>query len=139
MPYRGLTGHGTYFITSSTFQKKSILQADRMAALLVEVFQHYRAQKKFLLHKYVVMPDHFHVLITPSETLERSVQLIKGGFSFRAKKELGFGGEVWQNSFEDRRVSGAQEYESYRKYILENPVKRGWCKWLESLLLAPRM
>jgi putative transposase len=50
------------------------------------------------------MPDHFHLLITPFETLERSLQLIKGGFSFRAKKELGFGGEVWQNSYYDRRV-----------------------------------
>src|SRR6266566_7977562 len=36
------------------------------------------------------MPDHFHVLITPTITLERALQLIKGGFSFRATKELGF-------------------------------------------------
>jgi hypothetical protein len=30
------------------------------------------------------------------------LQLIKGGFSFRAKKELGFGGEIWEKSFRDR-------------------------------------
>jgi len=35
------------------------------------------------------MPDHFHVLITPAQDvpMERAVQLIKGGFSFRVKKE----------------------------------------------------
>jgi len=34
------------------------------------------------------MPDHFHLLITPAHevSLEKAVQLIKGGFSFRAKK-----------------------------------------------------
>jgi len=125
IPYRGTTGHGTYFITSSTFGKKSILQTDRMATLLTHVMQHYRDQGKYLLHEFVVMPDHFHALISPNETLERAVQLIKGGFSFRAKKELGFGGEVWQNSFYDRRVRDWGEYEGYRTYILNNPVKRG--------------
>lgn len=38
------------------------------------------------------MPDHFHVLITVEGemTIERAVQFIKGGFAFRAGKELGF-------------------------------------------------
>jgi putative transposase len=40
------------------------------------------------------MPDHFHLLVSPTLSLERSLQLIKGGFSYRAKKELGFAGEV---------------------------------------------
>jgi putative transposase len=104
IPHRGRTGHGIYFITASTFQKKQILQATRMADLLLQTLRHYQEEGKFLLHEYVIMPDHFHLLITPFETLERSLQLIKGGFSFRAKKELGFGGEVWQNSYYDRRV-----------------------------------
>jgi putative transposase len=42
----------------------------------------------YRLHAFVVMPDHLHLLITPFDTIEKSVQLIKGGFSFRAKREL---------------------------------------------------
>ncbi len=125
IPYRGTTGHGTYFITSSSFGKKCIFQTGRMASLLVEVLQHYRLARRFLLHEYVIMPDHFHTLLTPNETLERAMQLIKGGFSFRARKELGWVGEVWQNSFYDRRVRDAGEYVGFRKYIWNNPVKRG--------------
>lgn len=117
IPYRGATRHGTYFITSSTFGKKSILQAERMALPLIDILQNYRAQKKFLLHEYVIMPDHFHLLFTPNETLERAMQLIKGGFSFRAKKELGFGGEIWQKSFYDHRVRDAGEYQGFKRYI----------------------
>ncbi len=62
---------------------------------------------KYLLHEFVVMPDHFHVLLTPQKTLERAMQLIKGGFSFRAKKEMGFSGEIWETSFYDHRVRDA--------------------------------
>src|SRR5438094_6842304 len=58
-PYRGNTGHGVYFVTACTFQKKNLLQSDRMAGLLVEVLLHYRAERKYLLHEFVVMPDHF--------------------------------------------------------------------------------
>jgi putative transposase len=124
-PPRGNTGHSVYFITASTFQKRSLFQSERMAQLFIEVLQHYRRQGKYLLHEFVLMPDHFHVLITPAITLERALQLIKGGFSFRARKELGFGGEIWQTSFYDRRVRDIKEYRAFREYIHRNPVKRG--------------
>ena len=123
-PPRGNTGHSVYFITASTFQKRSLFQSERMAQLFIEVLQHYRRQGKYLLHEFVLMPDHFHVLITPA-TLERALQLIKGGFSFRARKELDFGGEIWQTSFYDRRVRDIKEYYAFREYIHLNPVKRG--------------
>src|SRR5215475_8403194 len=124
-PLRGNTGYGCYFITASAFQKRNILQSDRMAGLLVDVLLHYRAQRKYLLHEFVVMPDHFHLLITPRESLERAMQLIKGGFSFRAKRELGFMHEIWQDSFYDRRVRDAEEYSAFREYIWQNALKRG--------------
>jgi putative transposase len=124
-PPRGNTGYSCYFITASTFQKQSLFQSDRMAQLFLEVLQHYRRQDKYLLHEFVLMPDHFHLLLTPTVTLERALQLIKGGFSFRARKELGFAGEIWQPSFYDRRVRDMEECCAYRQYIHRNPVKRG--------------
>jgi putative transposase len=124
-PRRGNTGYSCYFITASAFQKRNILQSDRMAGLLVDVLLHYRGQGRYLLHEFVVMPDHFHLLITPRESLEGAMQLIKGGFSFRAKKELGFMHEIWQPSFYDRRVRDAGEYLAFREYIRQNAVKRG--------------
>jgi len=124
-PRRGNTGLGTYFITASAFQHSNLLQTDRMARLLIDVLFHYRAKEKYLLHEFVLMPDHFHLLITPTESLERALQLIKGGFSYRAKKELGFAGEVWESSYYDRRARGSEDYERFRFYIQQNPVKRG--------------
>src|SRR3984885_12156110 len=124
-PHRGNTGCGVYFITASTFQRQSLFQSQRMAELFVKVLFDYRDHQKYLVHEFVLMPNHFHLLITPLFTLERALQLIKGGFSFRARKELGFGGEIWQTSFYDRRVRDVEEYRAFREYIRHNPVKKG--------------
>ncbi len=123
-PHRGNTGSSTYFITACTFQKQQLLQSDKMARLFLDVLLSYRSQEKYLLHEFVLMPDHFHLLITPLSTLERALQLIKRSFSFRAKKELGLQGEIWEKSFYDRRVRGWGEYRSFRQYVHLNPVKR---------------
>ncbi len=114
-PPHGNTGHGCYFITASTFQKQSLFHSERMARLFVEVLQHYRQQRKYLLHEFVLMPDHFHLLITPTVTLQRAQQMIKGGFSYRARRELGFQGEIWQPSYYDRRVPDGSEYCAFRE------------------------
>jgi REP-associated tyrosine transposase len=124
-PPRGNTGYSAYFITASTFQKQNLFQSQRMAELFVKVLFDYRNQKKYLLHEFVLMPNHFHLLITPVLSLERALQLIKGGFSYRAKKEVGFGGEIWEKSFYDRRVRDVEDYFAYRHYIRQNPAKTG--------------
>jgi putative transposase len=73
------------------------------------------------------MPNHVHILMTlPGEvTLEKAMQLIKGGFSFRANRELGFRGEVWQRGFSDVRIVDERSFEEHRAYIANNPVKAG--------------
>jgi putative transposase len=124
IPHRGWTSNSTYFVTASTDGKKCLLQSDRVAGLLVEVLCHYRSQQKYLLHEFVVMPNHFHLLITPVITLERALQLIKGGFSYRAKREFSIIGEIWQSSFYDRRVRDLKEYENMKRYIRDNPIRR---------------
>jgi len=58
-PHRGNTGYSTYFITASSFQKQSIFQSERMANLFVEVLLGYRTRQKYLLHEFVLMPNHW--------------------------------------------------------------------------------
>jgi REP-associated tyrosine transposase len=125
IPHRGRTGHDTYFITASCVEKKPLLQSDRMAGLFVDVLYNYRRERKYLLHEFVVMPNHFHLLLTPEVTLERALQLIKGGFSFRAGREFGAKFQIWQSSFHDHRVRDTGEYLRARNYIRQNPVKAG--------------
>lgn len=53
------------------------------------------------------------------------MQLIKGGFSFRAKKETGFHGEIWQRGFSDEFIVDVEAYRARCAYIRQNPVRAG--------------
>ena len=101
-----------------------------MATLLLETLSGYRMQGKFQLHEFAVMPNHVHLLVTPGRevTLERVVQFIKGEFSFRAGKELGFKGETWQRGYVDHRIRDAQDYAQHREYIHMDPVHAHLCE-----------
>ncbi len=76
------------------------------------------------------MPDHFHVIITPNYDipLERAVQFIKGGFSYRVKKEMGSNLVIWSTGFNEHRIKDAEDYDHHRQYIWKNPVRAGFVK-----------
>jgi REP-associated tyrosine transposase len=125
IPHRGRTSESTYFVTANVFQRKGLFQVDKIARLFIEILLNYRNEKKYLLHEFVVMPDHFHLIITPAGiTLERAMQFVKGGFSFHLNKGLRLKREPWQPSFVDRRIRDSLEYQRFKNYIWENPVKR---------------
>lgn len=117
----------TFFVTTKTSMGRPLLQSDRNAMLFIDVLRSYVAGKKFKVHDFVVMPDHVHLLMTVSGemSIEKAVQFIKGGFSYRLKKEMGYCGEVWQKGFSEVRVNDKDSFAKHREYIAHNPVKRG--------------
>ena len=116
----------TYMVTSETWGRRSLFRAEPWAKLFIDTLCHYRGSG-YQLHAFVLMPDHFHALITPTASLERAVQYIKGGFSHRAKAELGSNMEVWQKGFSDHRIRDAADYDRHVNYIHFNPVRAGVC------------
>ncbi len=117
----------TFFITTNCYRQEALFRSQQRAALLLDVLQESRRKGRFLLHEFVIMPSHIHAILTPAPdvSLEKAVQFIKGGFSFRIKKELGNRWEVWQQSFTEHRVKDAADYERHREYIHLNPVRAG--------------
>ena len=117
-------GSNAYFVTASTWGHRSLFQTDRLARLLIDTIFHYRGEEKFLVHEFIVMPNHFHALLTPTGiTLERAMQFIKGGFSYRVKKELGSNMEIWERGYVDHRIRDSIDYAHHVEYIRQNPVK----------------
>src|SRR2546427_2080764 len=88
----------TFFVTTVTWKRTPIFRQHASAQLMVDVLKHYAEQGKFVLHESVIMPDHLHLLLTPAKdiSLERALQVIKGGFSYRLGKKHGPG---WQGGF----------------------------------------
>ena len=120
----------TYIITASRWGRRALFSRDVWAKLLVDTLYHYRGTA-YLLHEFVVMADHIHVILTPKTSLERAVQFIKGGFSYRAKKDLGSSLEVWQKGFSDHRIRDASDYRIHQLYIQQNPVRKHLCERAE--------
>jgi putative transposase len=98
-----------------------------MASLVEKTIFKYREQGSYKIHRHVVMPDHIHVMLTPgsSTTLEKSVQLIKGGSSHAIGKSFGLSFPVWHAGFTEHQIRDQRDFESHAKYIDENPVKGG--------------
>jgi putative transposase len=98
-----------------------------MAALVEETFFRYRDAGNYKLHCYVIMPDHIHFILTPGATtsLERAVQLIKGGSSFQIGKMPGMRFPVWHMGFTEHQIRDKADFDIRAKYIDQNPVKAG--------------
>jgi putative transposase len=126
-PTEILSTSRTFFVSSRTSMGQALLQSERDAGLFIDVLRSYVAAGKFTVHDFVVMPDHVHLQMTLDRTMsiEKAMQLIKGGFSFRLKKEFGYLGEVWQRGFSEVRVENRGSFLAYREYIEQNPVKAG--------------
>ena len=119
----------TYFLTIVCAQKRVIFQVEKKALLFIDTLKWYREQRKFQVHEFVVMPNHVHLLISPLEgvTLERAVQFLKGGFSYRLSRQFGYPGEIWQPGYVDHRIRDPRDYEFHRCYIRANPVRARLC------------
>jgi putative transposase len=112
-----------FFVTTITAGRLPIFRSEANAKLLIDTLAHYRDQGRFLLHAFVVMPDHVHLLLTPAPeiSLERAMQFIKGGFSFRKNSR----GPAWQASFTNHRVRDSEDYARHCEYVRMNPVRAG--------------
>jgi putative transposase len=105
----------TYFITTVTAQRRRLFQVSTGADLLRRTLLDYREQSRFLLHAFVIMPDHFHA------SLEKAMQYIKGGFSFRLKSKR----DVWMRGFNETQILSEEKFAAAIKYIEQNPVRSG--------------
>jgi putative transposase len=95
--------------------------------LFLQTLYRYRRDGRYELHAFVVMPEHIHLLLTPAldVTLERAIQLIKGGYSHELGGIIGRKREVWQRGFTDHRIRDEMDFMHHRNYIHRNPVERG--------------
>lgn len=127
IPKRHTQSPGMYFVTSRTWESRKLFIKREACELFIETLLQYRNEQKYGLHGFVIMPEHFHALITPAVevTLERAMQYIKGGSSHRLGDQMNFRFPIWQRGYSDHRIRDRRDYEAHVRYIQDNPVKRG--------------
>jgi len=116
---------GTYFLTLDCWAGRQLFKGE-IAQILTDQILQCRQKGYYLLHEFSVLPNHVHVLLTPAgeTTLEKAVQMIKGGASYRISKQRKLLA-LWQDGYHDWRCRDEKDYRSYSAYICQNPVKAG--------------
>jgi putative transposase len=134
--HRFYGGHDLHFITCSCYRRQPLLtprRRDLFLRTLEEAWRKYR----FVVHGYVVMPEHFHLLVTEPEVGDPSVvmKVIKERFSRQMNRRRNSSAQrplfvapsepFWQRRFYDFNVWSERKRVEKLRYIHRNPVNRG--------------
>src|SRR5881296_3674495 len=131
-----------HFITSSCYQRRPLLNTPRRRTWFLEILEQVRQRYSFVVVGYVVMPEHFHLLISEPEKGSPSVviQALKLGVARRllpTSRNQKVGARqaelwkesppphIWQARFYDYNVRSPHKRVEKLRYIHRNPVKRG--------------
>ena len=127
------SSRNSYFITICTFDKACIfgkpnqLNQRGMTAetVLLEMERHFSNVK---VDKYVIMPNHVHMILTlegPNPGIPQIVGQYKSSVT-RKIRETDPGQNVWQTSFHDHVIRNQKDYERIWLYVDSNP--QNWSK-----------
>jgi putative transposase len=100
------------------------LQAPNIAQCVVDAIQQ-GGSSSYILHAWVVMPNHVHLLITPRSDVPRLLQKLKGSTARQANQLMGRTGPFWQEESYDHLVRNSKEFGRIESYIVRNPVQAG--------------
>jgi putative transposase len=137
-----------HFITCSCYQRQPRLATASRRDLFLTVLERVRRRYRFVVMGYVVMPEHFHLLICEPRVGNPStvMQGLKLGFARRLLGEMaraqvsksarpgapgfvasGFkaSSHVWSPRFYDFNVYTERKRVEKLRYIHRNPVERG--------------
>jgi putative transposase len=125
---------GTFFFTATLVDRSSSVLTDHIVALRMAVMQT-RRQHPFTIDAAVVLPDHFHIVMTLPDgdaDFPNRWYLIKRRFT-TAVTNAGTpvarrrSGEValWQRQFWEHTIRDEGDFERHVDYIHFNPVKHG--------------
>jgi putative transposase len=131
--------HDLHFITWSCYRRQPILGTATRRDLLLTILEQARRKYRFVVHGYVVMPEHVHLLISEPEEGDPSVvmKVVKQRFARQLKEKCGSTAPrqgqlsenapdaVWQKRFYDFSVWTEHKRIEKLRYMHRNPVKRG--------------
>ena len=83
----------------------------------------YNNGNTYLLHSYVIMPNHIHLLLEPkgTATIQQITHSIKSFSSHEINKLQKSTGSIWQKEFFDRIIRNEEHYMRVLEYIKNNP------------------
>jgi len=151
LPYFDYNTPGAYFITICTHNRKNmfsrivgaihespVIELTEQGKIVDKIINHLPSHLGVQIERYVIMPNHIHLIIMISctevfraihESPLRSRSVISktvGYIKMNASKEIHLQYEhtnIWQRGFHDHVIRDQNDYEMIVKYIHENPLR----------------
>ena len=128
-----------HFITGSCYRRQPELGTAYRRDLFLKVLEQTRQRYQFVVYGYVVMPEHFHLLLSEPEHRDLSVvmKVVKERFTRVLNRKRAKSSPlqaslwtverrpVWQKRFYDFNVWSRRKHVEKLRYMHRNPVKRG--------------
>jgi len=117
----------TYYLTCCIHGRRALLANPALAERLIRLYAGQRDEGRIKLHGYVVMPDHYHVLLTlrGGSCVSEVVRAVHSVFAKECRRATGTQGRVWQKRFYDRVVRSESDLHEKLDYVHGNPVRAG--------------
>ena len=116
------------FVTTCTHQRRRVLAAPAMHAICREVWETGERLHRWLVGRYVIMPDHVHFFCAAREDNHRLQTFVgkwKEWTSKFAHRRLGIAPPLWQPEFFDHVLRSSESYEEQWLYACDNPFRAG--------------
>ncbi len=114
-----------HYITGSCVHRRPLMGSAEARDFFLFVFEQVRRRYVFDVIAYVVMPEHFHLLISEPERGDPSVVMKVLKQTVSRKLLPSTGTRFWQPRFYDFNVFSEQKKNEKINYIHKNPVTRG--------------
>jgi putative transposase len=148
--------NGIYFLTSTIVEWMPVFTSREYFEIVIDAFKFCRSHKNLKLYAYVILDNHFHLVVSGSNlsaiiqslkrhTSKQIIQLLQtqnkkwllSQLAFYKKKYKSESThQVWQEGFHPELMQSEQMLLQKIKYIHHNPVKRGYVErpeyWLYS-------
>jgi len=140
----------SYFITVVTYKRRPILIEN--IELLRKSFRLSKARYNYNIDAIVILPDYFHMIITPEDPQEYSkiISHLKRSFvyglntSFKSHCKLDLSetqykrqlAGVWQKIFYEHTIRHEKDMNLHLEYILQNPAKHDYVENTEEWIYS---
>jgi putative transposase len=112
----------THFLTFSCYRRLPYFSFTGASDLFERSLEKMRTRYDFHVFRYVVMPEHVHLLVTEPKKalLSKAIQALKLSVAVQRRER-----PFWQARYDDFNVFTTRKHVEKLKYIHRNPVTRG--------------
>jgi putative transposase len=119
-------GH-LHIVTCSCYGKQPKLGLEKHRNVFVRLLEELRVKFRFVVVGYVVMPDHFRLLMAEPavDTAANSIEMLRQRYQRRYNNSARSTEQVWENRYSDMHVFGPEKTAAQLDLMHQEPVKAG--------------